>query len=111
MLESVAINSKVFSMPDQPHAILTPQAMAEADAYAMRSGVSGARLMERAGANVLHAIQQRWSPRPTAVLCGPGNNGGDGWIIAQGLKAKGWPVRVYSHVDRASLVGDAAWAD
>lgn len=110
MLESVAINTKVFPMPDQPYAVLTPQAMAKADAYAVQTGVSGARLMERAGANVLHALQQRWSPRPTAVLCGPGNNGGDGWIIAQGLKAKGWPVRVYSHVDRASLVGDAAWA-
>ena len=107
MLESVAINSKVFSMPDQPHAILTPQAMAEADAYAMRSGVSGTRLMERAGESVLHAIQQRWSPRPTAVLCGPGNNGGDGWIIAHGLKTAGWLVQVYTLVDPSTLAGDA----
>ena len=97
-------------MSDQPHAILTVRAMGQADAYAVQSGVSGASLMKRAGAEVVRTIVQHWSPRSTAVLCGPGNNGGDGWIIAQGLKNAGWPVRVYSLAERAALEGDAAWA-
>ena len=66
--------------------------------------------MQRAGEGVVRALVKRWSPRPTAVLCGPGNNGGDGWIIAQGLKTAGWPIRAYALTDRSELRGDASWA-
>ncbi|WP_440959668.1 NAD(P)H-hydrate dehydratase [Oceanicaulis sp. LC35] len=97
-------------MPEQPHAILTVSAMQDADAYAIAHGVSGWRLMQMAGQGVARAIQDRWAPRPTAVLCGSGNNGGDGWVIASLLEAAGWPVRVYAFTDRARLAGDAARA-
>jgi hydroxyethylthiazole kinase-like uncharacterized protein yjeF len=64
--------------------------------------------MENAGAAVADAIAQRFTPRPTLVLCGPGNNGGDGWVAARRLREMGWPVRVASLVSREALRGDAA---
>lgn len=90
--------------------ILTVAAMAAADRFAMDQGRSGAALMDAAGAGLAQAIADRWAPRRTAVLCGPGNNGGDGWEAAAHLKAWGWPVEVFSLIDRGSLKGDAARA-
>jgi len=92
------------------HAILTTRAMGEADAYAIRNGRPGAVLMEAAARGAFEAIRTRWAARPAAVLCGPGNNGGDGWAAARMLHEAGWPVEVFSLVDRESLKGDAARA-
>src|SRR5690348_2188557 len=74
--------------------ILTVAEMTAADAAAIAAGTPGLTLMERAGAAVADAICARWTPRPTAVLCGPGNNGGDGYVVARLLKRRGWPVWV-----------------
>lgn len=74
--------------------ILTVAETAAADAAAVGLGTPGTTLMERAGTAVTEAICARWTPRPTAVLCGPGNNGGDGYVIARRLKRRGWNVWV-----------------
>jgi hydroxyethylthiazole kinase-like uncharacterized protein yjeF len=74
--------------------ILTVAQIAAADRAAIAAGTSGLVLMQRAGEAVADAICDRFSPCPTAVLCGPGNNGGDGYVAAQVLAERGWPVWV-----------------
>jgi NAD(P)H-hydrate epimerase len=90
--------------------LLPPAEMAAVDRATIRSGIPGPRLMENAGRGLARAIVRRFPPQPLLVLCGPGNNGGDGWVVARILRDAGWPVRLASLVDPASLKGDAAWA-
>lgn len=78
------------------------------DARSAALGVSTRTLMENAGHAVAREISHRLLSRPTAVLCGPGNNGGDGWVAARYLRDLGWDVWVESLVDPAALKGDAA---
>ena len=84
--------------------------MTAADAAAPDAGVPSMTLMENAGRAVADEIGKRWTPRPTAVLCGPGNNGGDGYVVARLLRARGWPVWAETLGDTAALKGDAAEA-
>ncbi|KJV10208.1 hypothetical protein VZ95_06525, partial [Elstera litoralis] len=76
--------------------LFTAAQMAQVDAKAVEAGLSVEHLMARAGQAVAAAIMARWSPRPTLLLCGPGNNGGDGWVAASALAEAGWPVRIVS---------------
>jgi len=92
------------------HEIVTVAQMRAIDEGAVRAGVPSMTLMENAGRAVADAIVQCFTPRPTAVLCGPGNNGGDGWVTARTLRALGWPVWVETLVPREQLRGDAAAA-
>jgi NAD(P)H-hydrate epimerase len=84
--------------------------MSAADAAAIAAGVPGIQLMENAGTAVARAITARFAPRPTLALCGPGNNGGDGFVTARHLAGCGWPVRVALLGSRERLRGDAATA-
>jgi NAD(P)H-hydrate epimerase len=90
--------------------LLTVSQMSRADATSIASGIPGWTLMQNAGKAVARAIVQRWSPRPTVVLCGPGNNGGDGFIAARLLRDWGWSVTLYLLGERERLAGDAAEA-
>ncbi len=91
--------------------LLTAEEMREIEASAMQSGsVSGLDLMERAGRGTVAAILAAWpdmAPGRAAVLCGPGNNGGDGFVIARLLHARGWQVRVGLYGEVEKVAGDA----
>ena len=88
--------------------ILTVAEMYAADRYAADHGVQSLTLMENAGRAVADEICRRWTKRPAGVLCGPGNNGGDGYVVARLLKDRGWDVAVETLADRTALKGDAA---
>ena len=91
-------------------ALLTSQQMAEADQSTIAGGIPGIELMENAGRKVADAVSRRWPRQPLVVLCGPGNNGGDGFVAARVLAERGWPVRVDLLGEVAGLRGDAAEA-
>lgn len=80
---------------------------------AIESGaVTGLELMERAGRGVVDAVFAEWpelkaTSHRAVVLCGPGNNGGDGFVVARLLKEWGWEVEVFLYGDPAKLPPDA----
>ncbi len=78
--------------------ILTPLEMAEVDRLAIEAGpFSGLALMERAGAAIAALVLARFSAAARAdVLCGPGNNGGDGYVTAEILRRSGMPVGIFA---------------
>ena len=94
--------------------LLTAAQMRAIEQAAIDSGeVTGLELMERAGAGVVEAIFE-WRPelttgeRRAVILCGPGNNGGDGFVVARLLKERGWTVDAFLYGNGAKLPPDAA---
>ena len=90
-----------------PAALLRVAQMTEADRLTIAAGTPGAVLMQNAGEAVAQEIMQRWSPCRVCVLCGPGNNGGDGFVVARVLAAADWPVRIALLGPSDRLTGDA----
>lgn len=74
-------------------------------------GIPGYTLMQRAGDAAFAAIRRHWpDARRVTVLCGPGNNAGDGYVVARLARAAGLDVRVVAVSDPTRLRGDAARA-
>lgn len=106
VLPPAGINPAAWS----DHALLTPAEMGRADALAMDGGIPGYDLMNNAGTGIADVISARYPVGTAAILCGPGNNGGDGFVVARLLAERGWTVRLGLLGDPASLSGDAAQA-
>ncbi|WP_316862706.1 NAD(P)H-hydrate dehydratase [uncultured Cohaesibacter sp.] len=94
--------------------ILTPAEMGEADRLTIEGGIPGYQLMEAAGAAVareaMDLLEQKTGSSASGmvcILCGPGNNGGDGFVAAQLLEEEGWSVIIGCSVDVDDLSGDA----
>lgn len=93
--------------------LLTAAQMRAIEQAAIASGeVTGLELMERAGRGVVEAIFEEWpelkaTSHRAVVLCGPGNNGGDGFVVARLLKEWGWEVEVFLYGDPERLPPDA----
>ncbi len=93
--------------------LLTAAQMRAIEQAAIESGeVTGIELMERAGRGVVDAVFEEWpelakAPHRAVVLCGPGNNGGDGFVVARRLRDKGWQVEVFFFGDADKLSADA----
>ncbi len=91
--------------------LLTSEEMNEADRLAIAGGIPGFALMEKAGLAVAEAVQEMAPPDGRVrVVAGPGNNGGDGFVAAAALSARGYDVRVFLLGERRRLKGDAARA-
>src|SRR5687767_6013266 len=82
--------------------------MRAAEAAAIAAGTSVETLMERAGRSAAEAIWRFAGPMPALVLCGPGNNGGDGYVIARILAERGVSVRVAVSGEPSSAAAKAA---
>jgi hydroxyethylthiazole kinase-like uncharacterized protein yjeF len=91
-----------------PPELLTPAETSAADRAAVALGRPVAWLMENAGRAVARAVRRRYAPCRTLVLCGPGNNGGDGYVAARHLEDAGWPVAVAALAAPTGPAADAA---
>jgi ADP-dependent NAD(P)H-hydrate dehydratase / NAD(P)H-hydrate epimerase len=91
--------------------MLSPERMARYDAYAIQTwGIPSAVLMENAGRNTYRLIKERYlsGKRQIAIICGRGNNGGDGFVIARYALADGYRTKVYLLCRVEDLKGDAS---
>ena len=90
--------------------ILTSEAMRVAEAACAAAGTSLSELMERAGAAVADCAWRMAAGAPVLILCGPGNNGGDGYVAARLLRERGAAVRVAALAPPATDLAKAARA-
>lgn len=89
-------------MPQSPDQILTVRQMRAAEQALIDAGTSVETLMDMAGRGAAEWVWRLAAHRPVTVLCGPGNNGGDGYVIAQALRERGGQVRVVAAAEPAT---------
>lgn len=92
------------------HALLSPTQMYQADKLTISAGFAGINLMKNAGAAIANAIIEKLPQQNVLVICGVGNNGGDGFVLAALLKQAGWPVQLALYGKPENIHGDAAIA-
>ncbi len=97
-----------MTSPAPESQLLTVAQMGAADRAAMAAGIPGSLLMDNAGKAVARAVMERFEPQAVEIYCGPGNNGGDGFVAARYLAGAGWPVRLWAMRRPADYRGDAA---
>jgi len=92
--------------------VVTSQEMQKLDELAIKTiGIPSIVLMENAGIKVVEVIEKEYSPLPgksVYILCGPGNNGGDGMVVARHLFNRGVGVKVFLLAEKNRIKGDAA---
>ncbi|MDH3712522.1 MAG: NAD(P)H-hydrate dehydratase [Gammaproteobacteria bacterium] len=94
-----------------PTRLYTAEQSRTLDRRAIQQGIPGYELMCRAGTAAYRALRLRWpGAHRVAVICGTGNNGGDGFVIARLLHEAGLQVDVFLHGDGQRIGGDAATA-
>jgi ADP-dependent NAD(P)H-hydrate dehydratase / NAD(P)H-hydrate epimerase len=96
-------------MHPHPAGIYTAEQVRALDRCAIeRYGVPGYELMTRAGHAALDVLRRTWpEARSLSVFCGPGNNGGDGYVVARIARAQGFRVHVVAAAEPVRLEGDA----
>lgn len=96
-----------------PESLYSADAVREMDRFLIDGGhVPGFELMQRAASAIFRQLVRLWpEPRPLLVLCGPGNNGGDGYLVAASARRHGLEVSCLALTDPERLQGDArqAW--
>jgi len=91
-------------------ALLDSEQSRAADRATIAAGTSGTSLMANAGRAVADVICEHYRPCPTLIICGSGNNGGDGFVVAWLLKERGWPVTVAIAGSEGEIRGEASVA-
>ena len=90
------------------HELLTPRQMSSADMITIEGGIPGIDLMEAAGSVLLRSVEKHFADGSRVlILCGPGNNGGDGYVVARLLFEAGREVDIFSPLGTDKLSGDA----
>ncbi|HWH95791.1 MAG TPA: NAD(P)H-hydrate epimerase, partial [Baekduia sp.] len=98
-----------MTLPDGLEPLLDVEQLRATDAWAMAErGIPGVELMERAGEGLARLVASVAPGGDVAVVCGGGNNGGDGYVVGRLLREAGRSVRVLTTVDPTALQGDAA---
>jgi len=99
----------VTALPDWTAPLPDAQRMRDTDRWAIAErGIAGIELMERAGAGLAALVAELAPDGPIAVVCGKGNNGGDGYVAARHLREAARDVRVLTIAPVDELQGDAA---
>ena len=104
----------MFQSAPEGAPILTAAAMRAAEERAIAAGSSVAKLMERAGTGVAEWVHRLAAGSEVLILCGPGNNGGDGYVAARVLAQRGVKVRVAALGEpkgEAAVAARAGWAE